>query len=104
MKLPAVAIVAAFASGIALGLHPSVVPHATSPFFLAACFASCLVLILAGLTLAKMDFLFPAATVSLRSWALLGFLGASVAEQPRPANHVTSLLEQRRLTTAPCTC
>jgi len=31
------------------------------------------------------------------SWELLGFLGAWVAEQPRPVNHVTSLLEQKPL-------
>jgi hypothetical protein len=30
MKLPAVAIAAAFASGIALGLHPVVARHASS--------------------------------------------------------------------------
>lgn len=97
MKLPAVAIAAAFACGIALGLHPALVPHVTSVFFLATCFAASLLLIIAGLVLARMDNLFPAATISLLSWALLGFLGACVAEQPLPANHVTSLLEQGRL-------
>lgn len=97
MKLPAVAIVAAFAGGIALGLHPAVVPHATSRFFLGLCFAAGVVLIVAGLALAKMERLFPATTISLLSWALIGFLGACVAEQPRAANHVTSLLEQGRL-------
>lgn len=97
MKLPAVAIAAAFAGGIALGLHPLVAPQVTSRFFLAACFTSSLVLILAGLALAKMDLLFPAATVSLLTWALLGFLGACLAEQPRSPSHVASLLEQRRL-------
>lgn len=44
-----------------------------------------------------MDLRFPAATVSLLSLTLLGFLGACVAEQPRSPNHVASLLEQRRL-------
>lgn len=44
-----------------------------------------------------MERLFPAATISLLNWALLGFLGVCVAEQPRPANHVASLLEQGRL-------
>lgn len=97
MKLPAVAIAAAFASGIALGLHPAVLPHVTSRFLLAVCFAASLVLIVAGLALAKMGRLFPAATISLLSWTLLGFLGACVAEQPRPANHVLSVLEQGRL-------
>jgi thiosulfate reductase cytochrome b subunit len=38
MKLPAVAIAAAFAGGIALGLHPAVAPHVTSAFLLSTCF------------------------------------------------------------------
>ena len=97
MKLPAIAIATAFASGIALGLHSAVLPHVTSRPFLAVCFAASLALILAGLVLAKTERLFLAATISILSWALLGFLGACVAEQPRPANRVTSLLEQKRL-------
>jgi uncharacterized protein DUF4131 len=97
MKLPAVAIAAAFASGIALGLHPAVLPHITSAFFLTVFIAASLVLILAGLVLTRMERLFPAAIASLLCWGLLGFLGACVAEQPRPANQVSSLLEQKRL-------
>lgn len=97
MRLPAVAIAAAFAGGIALGLHPLVAPHVTSRSFLAVCFAASLVLIVAGLSFARSGHLFPAAALSLSSWVLLGFLGACVAQQPRPANHVTSLLEQGRL-------
>lgn len=100
MKLPAVAIAAAFASGIALGLYPAVLPLVTSRFFLAICFVTSLALILAGFTLARMERLFPALNVSILSWSLLGFLGACVAEQPRPANHVTSLLEQKHLSLA----
>ncbi|HEY6944992.1 MAG TPA: ComEC/Rec2 family competence protein, partial [Candidatus Acidoferrum sp.] len=97
MRLPAVAIAAAFAGGIALGMHPLVIPHVTSRFFLAACFAASLVLIVAGLSFARSGRLFPAVALSPLSWVLLGFLGACVAEQPRPANHVTSFLEQGRL-------
>lgn len=97
MKLPAVAIAAAFSCGIALGMHPAVVPHVTSRFFLATCFAASLVLILAGLVLARMEHLLLAATISILSWTLLGFLGICVAEQPRLPNHITSLLEQKRL-------
>ncbi|HEV2196452.1 MAG TPA: DNA internalization-related competence protein ComEC/Rec2 [Candidatus Acidoferrum sp.] len=97
MRLPAVAIAAAFASGIALGLHPMVLPHVTSVIFLSVCLLGALVLIVAGLALASMERLFPAATVSLLSWSLLGFLGACVAQQPRQENHVISLLEQKRL-------
>jgi hypothetical protein len=40
---------------------------------------------------------FSPAIISLLSWTLLGFLAACFAEQPRPANHVMSLLEQKRL-------
>lgn len=97
MKLPAVAIAAAFASGIALGLYPAVLPHVTSVFFLSSFFLGELVLILAGLTLAKIEPLFPAAALSILVWALLGFLAACVANQPRPANHVISLLQHKRL-------
>jgi competence protein ComEC len=60
-------------------------------------FVASLALILAGLVLARIEHLFPAAPISLLSWALLGLLGVCVAEQPRPANHVTTLLEQSHL-------
>ncbi|HKW63855.1 MAG TPA: DNA internalization-related competence protein ComEC/Rec2 [Candidatus Acidoferrum sp.] len=97
MRLPAVALAGAFASGIALGLHPAVPPHVTSAFFLSVFFLSALVLLIAGLALARMERLWPAAAISLLSWTLLGFLGTCIAEQPRPANHVAALLEQKRI-------
>lgn len=97
MKLPAVALAAAFAGGIALGLHTSVAPHVASVFSLSTFFLGTLLLIFAGLALARFERLFPAALISLLSWTLLGFLGGCVAEQPQPLNHVTSLLEQKRL-------
>jgi hypothetical protein len=97
MRLPAVAIAAAFACGIALGLHPVVASNATSVFLLSSCFLVSLVLILAGIALARIGRLIPAAVVSLCTWVLLGFLGACVSEQSRPPNHVTSLVEQGRL-------
>jgi hypothetical protein len=37
MKLPAVAIAAAFVCGIAAGLHPPVVHHVIAPAFLGRC-------------------------------------------------------------------
>ena len=97
MRLPALAIAAAFACGIALGLHPAVAAHASSVLLLSVCFLCGLVFILAGFALARIGLLFPAGAVSLLSWSLLGFLGACVAEQPLPPNHVTSLLAQGRL-------
>jgi len=97
MRLPAVVIAAAFACGIALGLHPVVASNATSVLLLSSCFVASLVLILTGVALTGIGRLIPAAVVSLFTWMLLGFLGACVAEQPLPPDHVTSLVEQGRL-------
>jgi competence protein ComEC len=97
MKLPAVAIAAAFACGIALGLHPAVARNASSVFLLLTCIIAGVALIFAGIALVRLNRLFPAVIVSLSSWLLLGFLSAYVAEQPRPVNHVTSLIEYGHL-------
>src|SRR6266446_9157897 len=95
MKLPAVAIAAAFASGIALGLHPLVARHASSLAFLSLSFVVVALLVTTGMVLLKLGRLFLAAAASLLCWIFLGCLGACVAEQPRPANHVISLVEER---------
>jgi competence protein ComEC len=97
MRLPAVAIAAAFACGIALGLHPVLASNATSVLLLSSCFLASLVLILTGIALTRIGQLIPAAVVSFFTWVLLGFLGVCVAEQPRSPNHVTPLVEQGRL-------
>ncbi|PYT57430.1 MAG: hypothetical protein DMG35_20290, partial [Acidobacteria bacterium] len=97
MRLPAVAIAAAFACGIALGLHPVAASNATSVFLLSSCFLASLAFILIGIGLTGIGRLIPAAVVSLFTWVLLGFLGVCVAEQPRPPDHVTSLVERGRL-------
>ena len=97
MRLPAVAIAAAFACGILLGLHPAVVRNAASLFLLSFSFTAIAVLVLTGIFFVKIGRLFLAAAVSLFSWILLGFLGVCIAEQPREADHVVSLLAQGRL-------
>ncbi len=97
MRLPAVAIAAAFACGIALGLHPVLASNATSVPLLSSCFLASLVLILTGIALTRIGRLISAAVVSLFTWVLLGSLGVCVAEQPRSPDHVTSLVEQGRL-------
>jgi hypothetical protein len=55
------------------------------------------VLVLTGIILASIGRLFVACVVSLLSWALLGFLGLYFAEQPRDANYVTTMVEQKCL-------
>jgi competence protein ComEC len=97
MRLPAVAIAAAFACGILLGLHPAVVRNAASLFLLSFLFAATAALVLIGIFLVRIGRLVPAAVISLFSWMLAGSLGVCIAEQPREADHVVSLLEQGRL-------
>src|SRR6266571_1595954 len=97
MKLPAVAIAAAFASGIALGLHPVFARNASSHILLSSFFISIAVLVMVGIILVRAGRLFPATVASFLGWVLLGFLAVCIAEQPRDADHIVSLLEQGRL-------
>jgi len=97
MRLPAVAIAAAFACGIVLGLQPSIAQFAPSQTLLLSAFFTATLLVSIGLVFVRLKRLFPAAAASLISWILIGVLGACVAEQPRSAEHVVSLLEAGRL-------
>ena len=97
MKLPAVAITAAFACGVALGLCPPISRLATSHFYLAGGFISAVFLVLAGIVLLNRARLVAAAVVSGVSWILFGTLGAWISEQPFPASHVTCLIENGRI-------
>ena len=97
MKLPAVAIAAAFANGIAVGLHPVVARHASSLAFLSLAFAGVALLVATGMVLLKSGRLFLAAAASLLCWIVLGGLGVCLAQQPRPRNHVFSLMDQGRI-------
>jgi competence protein ComEC len=97
MRLPAVAIAAAFASGIALELYPAVARNASSLRLVIFSFSVVTVFVAAGILLLKFGRLFSAAAASLLTWVFLGFLGAVVAEQPRPADHILSLVEQGRI-------
>lgn len=97
MRLPAVAIAAAFACGIALGLHLAPTRNASSHFLLSSVFIFVGVLILTRIIFVGTGRVLLASVASILTWVLLGFLGACIAEQPREANHVVSLLEQGRL-------
>ena len=97
MRLPAVAIAAALASGIALGLHPAVARNASAHNLLSSLFLLIAVLVLSGILFMRFGQLFLATISSLLGWMLLGSLGVCIAQQPRDANHVISLLEQGRL-------
>jgi ComEC/Rec2-related protein len=97
MRLPAVAIAALFACGAVLGQAPWLSERVSSHAYLAIGFASVGFLVCAGIFFAIIGRLFPAAAISSLSWLILGVLGAGIANQPRPADHVLSLLEAGRM-------
>jgi hypothetical protein len=97
MRLPAVAIAALFACGVVLGQAPWIAERVSSHVYLAIGFASVSLLLCAGIVLARIGRLFPAATVSVLSWIILGALGVGIADQPRPADYILSLVGAGRV-------
>jgi competence protein ComEC len=91
------AITAAFACGIALGLCPPIARLATSHFFLASGFVSAVFLLLTGMILLTRARLAAASVVSGVSWILLGTISAWISEQPLPSSHVRCLVESGRI-------
>jgi hypothetical protein len=85
MRIPAVAIAAAFSGGNLLGreLHLS---HGV----LGISFLRIFFLLIAGLLFAWRDRLWAAAVFSLLGWTGLGAIGMVLASQPLPAAHVLS--------------
>ena len=97
MRIPAVAIAAAFVCGIVLGQCTTFAHLSTSHYFLTGCFFAAGFPILVGLILVWFHWLASGAGVSLLSWILLGFLGAAIAQQPLPADHVAGLVDSGQL-------
>ena len=97
MKLPAVAITAAFACGIAIGLWAPVAHQATSHIWLVSDFAVAFSLLLTAIGLSTSGRLVRAAVFSALSWIALGVLGAWIGEQPLPADHILNLVEHRQV-------
>jgi hypothetical protein len=97
MRLPAVAVAAAFACGIAVGLHPVVAKDISSKTLLISFLVFAVMFLLVGIILVKQGRLYFASIASLLCWMMLGLAGICIADQPRPANHVTSMIEQGRL-------
>lgn len=97
MRLPAVAIAAAFAGGIALGLSSSMAKNSDSLIFLKILLGCALLLILAGFLLVRLHKLFFAGYISLIAWGILGTAGALIGQQPRSSHHVISLVESNQI-------
>lgn len=97
MRLPALAIAAAFACGIALGLCPLLASRSTSHAFFIDGFVVAGAFILSGMVLTQLERLAMGAAASMSSWILLGVLGAGIAQQPLPANHIVILVDSGRI-------
>jgi competence protein ComEC len=93
MRLPAVALTAAFVCGIAVGLLPKVSVHASSPGLVAGLFVLAALATVAGAVLAFRNQLWPAAVAAVFCWMMLGLAGATLGQQPRPADHIVSRIE-----------
>ncbi len=85
MRIPVVAIAAAFAGGILLGRGL----HLSHGVFVVS-FLSTFFLLVAGLLYAWRGKLWAAAIFSLAGWVCLGAIGVVVASRPLPAEHVLS--------------
>jgi competence protein ComEC len=93
VKLPALAIAVAFACGIALGLCPLLSGRLASQAFFVDGFVVAGCCILSGMVLTLRGHLPLGAAASMSAWILLGILGAGIAQQPLPANHITTLVD-----------
>jgi competence protein ComEC len=90
VRLPALAIAAAFACGIALGLWLPAAGIAEIPFLWSALGSVCACGAFA-LLLLKFEKTGAAAGVALLTWAALGLFAAAIEQQPLPTNHVLTL-------------
>jgi hypothetical protein len=97
MKLPAVAIAAAFAGGILLGLSHRVSTHAGEPITIPSAVRVCAVLLVAGLLFAWRDFVWCGGGTSLLCWLALGILAACLAQQPLPPEHIVNRLAAQQV-------
>ncbi|HTQ59907.1 MAG TPA: DNA internalization-related competence protein ComEC/Rec2 [Candidatus Solibacter sp.] len=97
MRLPAVALAALFACGVVLGQTPWFAGSISSHDCIAIGFAATVALVCCGLFLTRIGRLVPGATFAALSWLILGLLGAGIADQPRPANYVLSLVSSGRV-------
>jgi hypothetical protein len=97
MKLPALAITTAFALGIACGLNSEIARHTSSRTFIALLLSSAATFLLIGLVFAYRSRVVLAGLATLLCWVMLGVAGVCIQEQPRPANHILTLVDTGRI-------
>jgi hypothetical protein len=92
MKLPAVAIVAAFAGGILLGLHPPLQAAGSLRGLALVMLAVAAVAWMVSAVFLRCESLWPAGIASLLLWVALGSAAGLIARQPLPRNHILQRL------------
>jgi hypothetical protein len=97
MRIPAVAIAAAFVGGILLGLSTALARHAAQREVLAAVACCVFVTLLLGLILVSRDCLRLAGKMSLASWVGLGIFASGIAQQPLPIDHILRRIAAREV-------
>jgi len=97
MRLPAVAIAAAFAAGAVLGQGTGWSQQVASRGGLATGLGFAALLIVAGILLTRRTHLAAAGALSLLAWTALGVAGAGIANQPKPPDHIVNLIEAGRV-------
>jgi len=93
VKLPALAIAAAFALGIACGLNPGITHRSSSHAFVAFLLGSAVTSLLIGVFFVWRSRVVVAALASLLCWVMPGVTAVCIEEQPRRADHILSLLD-----------
>jgi hypothetical protein len=88
MKIPAVALAAAFGGGIVLGLQPHISSHLSSRLFLILAILGIAAVVCLALALTLWERLVAAGILSLGCWIALGMVAACVAQRPVAADHV----------------
>ena len=95
MKLPAVAIAAAFAVGIAIGLYPAIAAHASSRELVVSLFIFAAVALIVASIFTLRDWVWPAGFVTMACWVSLGTGGMLLSEQPPASSYVLSVVQNR---------
>ena len=95
MKLPALAIVTAFALGITCGLE--IAHRSNSDKFVALLLCSASTSLLIGVFFIWRSRVVVAGLASLLCWVMLGVTAVCIEEQPRRVDHILSLLEAGKI-------
>jgi hypothetical protein len=90
MKPPALAVVRAFALGIACGLSPDIAHRSSSHRFVALLLCGAATSLLIGIVFVCRSRVVVAGLASLLCWGMLGVAGVCIEEQPRRADYIVT--------------